>query len=207
MILYRRRDSVGGRHASHLHARRDCDATELLPAAVQEAARLRAVAPRDAAPDEQGDDDGDGDDHLGQIHFELALVVLDVGGHGHLFEGIAQGAYRAVRHAVARLEAHLVGDVVVVPVRARALIIRGAAVDVQLPPAFGVPKLPAGGRDVVVLVVAAVAAERARQGARAQQRGGEERRTGSHRACGWWYARGDCADPRIFFSVCVIWGK
>ena len=53
---------VDGRHASHLHARCDRHAAELLRATVPEAASLRQVAPRDAARHEQGDDDGKKDD-------------------------------------------------------------------------------------------------------------------------------------------------
>mmetsp|Transcript_8918 Transcript_8918/g.39259 ORF Transcript_8918/g.39259 Transcript_8918/m.39259 type:complete len:296 (-) Transcript_8918:233-1120(-) len=136
---------VDGRHVSHLHALRDSDASGLLRATVPEAARLRQAAPRDAAHHEQGDEDGDKDD---RVFIFLALVVLDVVGHGHRFGVIARGAYRAVRHAVAILEALVFGDHVVVPVRARALGIRGAAVLVHLPPVFGVSKLPARGGDV-----------------------------------------------------------
>ena len=159
------RARVDGRYASHLHARRDRHAAELLPATVLEAARLRQVAPRDAARHGQRDDDGEKDDHAGKIR--LALVVLDVLGHGHLFFVIARSAHRPVRHAVARLEAHLFGDLVVVPVLARALEIRGATVLVKLPPGFGVSKLTARARDVVFIVMAVVAGVRARQGARA----------------------------------------
>ena len=52
-------------------------------------------------------------------------------------------------------------------VLARALEIRGATVLVKLPPGFGVSKLTARARDVVVIVMAVVAGVRARQGARA----------------------------------------
>ena len=152
---------VDGRHVSHLHALRDSDAAGLLRATVPEAARLRQVAPRDAAHHEQGDEDGEEDKDDRGVFILLALVVLDVVGHGHRFGVIARGAYRAVRHTVAILEALVFGDHVVVPVRARALVIRGAAVLVHLPPVFGVSKLPARGGDVTgdaVLLAAAVGA-------------------------------------------------